>query len=183
MAKVGRNQPCPCGSGIKTKRCCGVARGPSPHQLATVFLNLQARQWAPLLADHTPEQLDELFHEVAELAHTDLSLHATLPRLLPPALERLRTAIANRDPEAACTAMPAALDVIDTPVERERLARAVLALHDDGHHIDCATTAYAIIDLADHNTNSALLFGALFQALAINSGISTTPSGLQVAAR
>ena len=22
VAKVGRNEPCPCGSGLKTKRCC-----------------------------------------------------------------------------------------------------------------------------------------------------------------
>ena len=25
-AKVGRNQPCPCGSGKKYKRCCGRAK-------------------------------------------------------------------------------------------------------------------------------------------------------------
>ncbi len=27
--KIGRNQPCPCGSGKKYKRCCGVAGAPS----------------------------------------------------------------------------------------------------------------------------------------------------------
>ncbi len=26
--KVGRNDPCPCGSGQKFKRCCGAAGGP-----------------------------------------------------------------------------------------------------------------------------------------------------------
>ena len=40
MANVGRNAPCPCGSGRKYKRCCGspeaqakkaAARGPQPH--------------------------------------------------------------------------------------------------------------------------------------------------------
>jgi uncharacterized protein YecA (UPF0149 family) len=25
-AKVGRNDPCPCGSGKKYKKCCGVAQ-------------------------------------------------------------------------------------------------------------------------------------------------------------
>ena len=29
MAKIGRNQPCPCGSGRKYKRCCGQ-RGVAP---------------------------------------------------------------------------------------------------------------------------------------------------------
>lgn len=26
VAKIGRNDPCPCGSGKKFKRCCGGAR-------------------------------------------------------------------------------------------------------------------------------------------------------------
>ncbi|HTK13946.1 MAG TPA: SEC-C metal-binding domain-containing protein [Xanthobacteraceae bacterium] len=26
MAKIGRNQPCKCGSGKKYKRCCGFSR-------------------------------------------------------------------------------------------------------------------------------------------------------------
>jgi len=30
MAKIGRNQPCPCGSGKKHKRCCGAVAAPSP---------------------------------------------------------------------------------------------------------------------------------------------------------
>ncbi|MGH3665790.1 MAG: SEC-C metal-binding domain-containing protein, partial [Egibacteraceae bacterium] len=53
MAKTGRNQPCSCGSGRKAKRCCGVTAGPSPDQLARTWLQRQARDWAPLLADYT----------------------------------------------------------------------------------------------------------------------------------
>ena len=34
MPGPGRNQPCPCGSGRKTKHCCGEQRGPSEEQLA-----------------------------------------------------------------------------------------------------------------------------------------------------
>jgi uncharacterized protein len=30
-AKVGRNDPCPCGSGKKYKKCCGVNEPPYPH--------------------------------------------------------------------------------------------------------------------------------------------------------
>ena len=36
MPGPGRNQPCPCGSGRKTKHCCGQHRGPSEEQLAGV---------------------------------------------------------------------------------------------------------------------------------------------------
>lgn len=30
-AKVGRNEPCPCGSGKKFKKCCGTSGGPAVH--------------------------------------------------------------------------------------------------------------------------------------------------------
>jgi preprotein translocase subunit SecA len=31
-AKVGRNDPCPCGSGKKYKKCCGAAQGDSSEE-------------------------------------------------------------------------------------------------------------------------------------------------------
>jgi len=34
MPGPGRNDPCPCGSGRKVKRCCQQQRGPSEEQLA-----------------------------------------------------------------------------------------------------------------------------------------------------
>jgi hypothetical protein len=27
MAAIGRNEPCPCGSGLKYKRCCALKKG------------------------------------------------------------------------------------------------------------------------------------------------------------
>ena len=30
-AKVGRNEPCHCGSGKKFKKCCGASGGPAVH--------------------------------------------------------------------------------------------------------------------------------------------------------
>jgi hypothetical protein len=182
MAKNGRNQPCACGSGRKTKRCCGTTTGPAPDQLARSWLNTQARQWAPLLADHTEPELDELFDEVTHLPLIDLSLHLPLPRLLSPALERLRRATADQDPDATLDAAAAALPELDTPAMRAHLARAVLALHDNNHRIDCDVTAYAILDLAD-NDRSALLFSALVQTFAVTSGAARTPSGLLLASR
>jgi len=34
MAGPGRNDPCPCGSGRKVKRCCGEHPGPGEDDLA-----------------------------------------------------------------------------------------------------------------------------------------------------
>ena len=39
VAAAGRNDPCPCGSGLKTKRCHGAARAPEPEpDLSTIPL-------------------------------------------------------------------------------------------------------------------------------------------------
>ena len=55
MAKIGRNDPCPCGSGKKYKKCCmasdeAAARAARPAQPAAV----PARR--PSLASYFPEQ-------------------------------------------------------------------------------------------------------------------------------
>ncbi|MGI8875065.1 MAG: SEC-C metal-binding domain-containing protein, partial [Egibacteraceae bacterium] len=41
MAKTGRNQPCACGSGRKTKRCCGTSAG--PHRSSKLVLGCARR--------------------------------------------------------------------------------------------------------------------------------------------
>lgn len=182
VAKAGRNEPCPCGSGRKTKRCCGTSTGPSADQQARGWLNAQARDWAPLLVDCNNTDLDELLSKVTHLPLLDLSLQLPLPRLLPPPLERLRRAAQSQDPEAIADAATQALPSVDTPSMRAHLARAVLALHDDDHHIDCDVTAYAILDLAE-NKPPALLFAALVQTFAVTAGTARTPAGLLLASR
>jgi hypothetical protein len=37
MAKIGRNDPCPCGSGNKYKRCCLSAQMPNPEPASTAM--------------------------------------------------------------------------------------------------------------------------------------------------
>src|SRR5690348_664960 len=45
--KIGRNEPCPCGSGIKFKRCHGnVIPPPSPERLQETAADLLARAQA-----------------------------------------------------------------------------------------------------------------------------------------
>lgn len=183
MAKIGRNQPCPCGSGVKAKRCCGVPRGPSEDQLAAAFLHTQARQWIPLLIGLDNHQLDDALDEVLLLPQADIALHAPLPRLFPPGLQRLALAIAADDTDALTEAIPAAMDRIDTPTLRARLARTVLTLHEVDL-VDDDVAAYAILDLATSNhARSALVCAAVTEALAVATGTNPTPSGLVVAAR
>jgi hypothetical protein len=86
MAGPGRNERCPCGSGRKVKRCCGVRRGPSEDELAKAFLGVEARAAAWVLRDHDDEQLDELADALIDLPSVDPSLLWPLPRLLTPSL-------------------------------------------------------------------------------------------------
>jgi hypothetical protein len=181
VAKVGRNQPCTCGSGRKAKGCCGVASGPPPDQRARAWLNAEAREWAPLLAGYTDAELHEVVEEIRALPVREASLHVPLPRVLPPALERLRRATEVRDADAAVDALEEALGTVDTPLLREHLARAVLALYEDGRLRD-DTTALALIDLAAGH-RPALLFAGLVQAIAVAAGTVPRPSGLLIGTR
>jgi SEC-C motif len=177
MAGVGRNEPCPCGSGVKAKRCCGVRRGPSEAELARAFLREQCRASSPMLrrAINDVEALIELYVAVVELPCLDLSCQLRLPRLLTPELERLRSAIADDDGEGIQVALPDALVQVDNLLVRADLARAVLALREAGR-VSEEVAAAALLDL--DSDADALLREALVAALAVDCGAARTPSGL-----
>lgn len=125
MAKVGRNEPCPCGSGRKAKRCCGAQGGPSEESLARAFLAHASREAAGELRQLPDAELLDLFEELWELPAVDLSLQVELPKLLSPALNRLCDAVADDDPEPEL--LDAAVGVLrgrkrdPLPSERRRL--------------------------------------------------------------
>ncbi len=180
MAGVGRNQLCPCGSGAKSKRCCGVPRGPSERDLARAYLSEQCRAAVRVLrrAIDEPDDLVGLYTQVAELPRLDLRLQLSLPRILSPALERLRSAIAAEDPDGFDDALPAALAEVDSPIARAQLARAVAALRDEGR-IPPDVAAAAVLDL--DGVGDVMIREALVTALAVDSGAARTPSGLILA--
>jgi SEC-C motif len=177
MAGVGRNQPCPCGSGFKSKRCCGVRRGPSEAELARTFLREQCRASSPVLrrAINDVDDLIDLYEGVAALPQLDLSCQLRLPRLLTPELVRLRSAIADDDGDEVEAALPDAVSQVDHPVVRAELARAVIALRQAGR-VTKEVAAVALVDL--DSDADALVREALIEALAVDCGAARTPSGL-----
>jgi len=179
MAKIGRNALCACGSGLKVKRCCGIARGPSEESLARAFLMSAAREVAPSAGSLSKREFASLLAELVDLRCLDLSLQVALPKLLSPALGRLCEAIAEDDELAGGAVIEEVFDELDTPLERARLARAVIAMRDAGR---CGRllAAVALIDLA---SGSRQLFGAsVIQAVAVRAGVARTPAGVLLAA-
>src|SRR3954454_25355797 len=178
MAKVGRNELCSCGSGLKVKRCCGVVRGPSEESLASGFLRGAARAVVGQAGALSEREFASLLTELVDLPCLDLSLQVELPKLLSPALGRLCEAIAEDDELAGDAVLDEVLDGLDTPLVRTRLARAVIALRDAGR---CGRrlAAVALIDLASGSRQ--LLCASVIQAVAVRAGVARTPAGIRMA--
>jgi len=139
MSSVGRNQPCPCGSGRKAKRCCGVQRGPSERDLAQAALAHHALNAARTLAHVSDHRVLELVRELDDLPERDLTLLVELPAFVSPELGRLYRAIAAvADLQAAGRLDPllAAAAHIDLGSRSQFLIRASL--------IQAATTAAGV---------------------------------------
>jgi SEC-C motif len=179
MSRIGRNEPCPCGSGRKAKRCCGVERGPSDESLARAFLAHAGREAAGDLLRISDAELDELLDEILNLPMLDLSLHAHLPELASPPLERLCQAVADDDPDAARAPFIEVLEAVDTPLERARIARAIIGLRATGR-VDPELAAAALIDLASGSRE--LVSAALLEAVAVRGGAVSTPAGILLTA-
>jgi hypothetical protein len=179
MPKPGRNDPCPCGSGRKTKHCCGQTRGPSDDQLARAHLAALAHDAVHDLARLSDEALEILSEGLFDLPTIDLSLHVTLPELITPELQRLRDAVIDDDPDRGWDELRIVTEQIDTPQQRARLADALLQLRAQ-RRLTRTQTAYAIYHL---NTRSQhLLAASLTHTIAVSVGASRTPGGLQIAA-
>jgi hypothetical protein len=175
----GRNDPCPCGSGRKTKHCCGQTRGPSQDDLARAHVAQLARQAAPDLARLSNRALDHLWEGLMDLPGVDYSLLVTLPKLIGPDLQRLRDAIERNDPDWGWDALTAVHKQIDTPQQRARLADAIIKLRDQ-RRINRRQAAYALLDLSTRSTR--LVAASLLEAVAVSVGVSRTPGGLHIAA-
>jgi hypothetical protein len=164
---------------LKVKRCCEIARGPSKESLAVAFLRSAARDVAGTAGALSEREFASLLAELVDLPCLDLSLQVELPKLLSPALGRLCGAIAEDDEIAGDAVIDEVLDQLDTPLERARLARAVIAARDAGR---CGRrlAAVALIDLASGSRQ--LLGASVIEAVAVRAGVARTPGGVLLAA-
>jgi hypothetical protein len=178
MAKVGRNERCPCGSGRKVKRCCAHLAGPSPEAAAASYLERLARESALTLLGIDEATIDALADELCDLPLRHTALLVPLPRLRTPALERLCRAAAGDDSDEIVRAVTPVLPTFNTSVTRARLAETVVALRDSGA-LDGALAALALVDLAAFRSD--LLAASLIHSAAVSAGAVPTAGGLVVA--
>jgi hypothetical protein len=119
-----------------------------------------------------------LFDEMLDLPELTSRYRFPFPKLLPPELEILRSAIDADDLDAIDEHLGGALRRFDHPVQRAWLARAVLVLTENGA-IDAAVANTAIVHLDSHGTSSLLRI-SLLHALTVSVDASPTPAGLLV---
>jgi len=179
MPRAGRNEPCPCGSGRKVKRCCGQQRGPCDDHLARAQVAILARETAPDIADLSDYALDDLWEQLLDLPALDISLLVELPKLITPDLQRLQEALADDDPDWGWDALTAVATQIDTPRQRAQLATALVRLRDQ-QRITRLQAAAAILDLDSRSTR--FIAASLLEAVALSVGVTRTPGGLNIAA-
>jgi len=175
MAKVQRNSPCPCGSGIKAKRCCYAPQ----KELRALPVDLRQQAISDLVGTERVEMY-ALFDELVYLPEIDISLQVRMPGILTPEIDLAVDALRTDDGEEFDEALPAVVRMVDTVDRRLELARAVVRLRDDGR-IPSRLAALAILEL--DREYSTLFRSSVAQSLAVLAGEERTPTGLLVAAR
>jgi formate dehydrogenase maturation protein FdhE len=145
MGKVGRNDPCPCGSGRKVKQCCGVQRGPSEEDAARAFLSELFEDARGVLQSVSEAEFMAIGQAWCMRAATYPALRVRLPDDSP-AVERLTQALIEGDKPGSREPFEEVLQEVDTPVERVRLVHAVHALMDEGvvNVIEAAAAAFEL---------------------------------------
>ena len=138
-----------------------------------------ARDVAESVGSLSEREFALLLAELVDLPCLDLSLQVELPKLLSPAVGRLCEAIAEDDEIAGDAVIEQVLVELDTPLQRARLARGVIALRDAGR-LGRRLAAVGLVDLASGSRQ--LLCASVIQAVAVRAGAARTPAGVLLAA-
>jgi hypothetical protein len=138
-----------------------------------------ARDVAGLAGGLSEHEFARLLADLVDLPCLDLSLQIELPKVLSSAVGRLCEAIAGDDEIAGDAVIDEVLDELDTPVARERLARAVIVLRERGR-VPRRLAAVALIDLASGSRQ--LVCASVIESVAVRAGVARTPGGLLLAA-
>ena len=169
--KVGRNEPCPCGSGRKAKHCCAGRAPVADGRDAELLASLGARGSRELEQLCEDCQL-EVWLEVLDLPDVERSCRLVVPAPRPRSVLALRDALGSGDPDGVADHLPAALDAVDHLASRASIARAVVELEASGG-LRPAVAEAAVGDLSAGKP-SVLLMAALLAGLSAEVGVRPT---------
>ena len=177
MAKIRRNEPCPCGSGSKAKRCCEA-----PHAYVDVrVLPLDLCQNVVNdLPGSTQAEMRALFDQLVYLPAVDASLQVRLPGIITADMDRAINALRDDHGTAFDEALGRVVPAVDTLERRIELAQAVIALRDQGR-IPAKLAAVAVLEL--DREESVFFLSSAAESLSALAGSETTPTGLLTATR
>jgi hypothetical protein len=177
MAKIRRNEPCPCGSGSKAKRCCEA-----PHAYVDVrVLPLDLCQNVVNdLPGSTQAEMRALFDQLVYLPAVDGSLRVRLPDIITTDMDRAINALRDDHGTAFDEALGRVVPAVDTLEHRIELAQAVIALRDQGR-IPAKLAAVAVLEL--DREESVFFLSSVAESLAALTASEPTPAGLLTATR
>jgi len=174
-AKVKRNEPCPCGSGSKAKRCCYGTQEPAHDGM----LPREVGDAAIADLQGTGEiELRVYFDQLLDLPELDVSLQVRLPGIITPDMEQAINALRDDDGDGFDDALDKVLNAIDSPERRLALAEAVLRLRDQGQR-KRKFAAMAVLEL--DRPESMTFRSSVAESLAVLAGEQRTPAGLLLA--
>ena len=177
MAKIKRNEPCPCGSGNKAKRCC---YGPTKFVDIRIMPLEMSQDALEVLAGTEKIEMRALFDRLLDLPELDLSLQVPLPGILTSEIARAVRALRDDDGDEFDRALAQVVPLVDTVERRIDLAHAVIALRDQGR-IRSKLAAIAVFEL--DRPESSFFISSVAESIAVLAGEQRTPTGLVVAAR
>ncbi len=178
MAKIRRNEPCPCGSGSKAKRCCYGNNAEEETVIHCLPFEL-CEAVLPDLRSIDDDRLQSLFDRLPYLPEMDTSLQLRLA-ILTPAMDAAIGAIQDDEVDVLDEVFNQVVAEVDSPSRRIELAQAVTALRDQGL-IPADLATMAIIDL--DGKESTFFLSSVAESLAVLAGKRSTPAGLLVATR
>jgi hypothetical protein len=177
MAKIRRNEPCPCGSGSKAKRCCEV-----PHAYVDVRvmpLDL-CQNVVNDLPGSTQAEMRALFDQLVYLPAVDASLQVRLPGIITTDMDRAINALRDDNGTAFDDALGRVVPAVDTLERRIDLAQAVVTLRDQGR-IPPKLAAVAVLEL--DREESVFFLSAVAESLAALARSETSPAELLTATK
>ncbi len=172
MAKIRRNEPCPCGSGSKAKRCC-YGNEEDVHCLPPEL----CESVVPDLRGVDEVELRFLFDELLYLPEIDTSLQLRLG-ILTPTMDSAIRSIQDDDVDVLDAVFDKVMAEVDSPSRRIELAQAVITLRDEGR-IPAELAATAVLEL--DRKESTFFLSSVAESLAVLAGDRNTPTGLLLA--